>query len=323
MGRFLLRRVLTMIPLLLGVSFVTFALMNIIPGSPLNQIRGNPKIRPSEIARLEEQLGLNKPWPERYVEWLGNLLHGDLGRSMHNNISVTSRIESALPNTLLLATASLVFALLVAIPIGIYTAEHHRSWMDRLSNVTSVALFAVPNAWLALLLVIFFSFKLKDWGLPSLPATGITSARNGGDLQDRIEHMILPVLSLSLGQVGAWSVYIRSSMIEVLQQEYVRTARAKGLSHRAVLYTHAFRNGVLPLVTLVGLSLPGLFGGALLTESIFAWNGMGLLTLQSVQQRDYTMVMGTTLMFAFLTMVGNLIADVAYAVLDPRIRLDD
>jgi peptide/nickel transport system permease protein len=323
MGRFLLRRILTMIPLLLGVSFVTFALMNLIPGSPLNQIRGNPKIRPSEIARLEEQLGLNKPWPERYLEWLGDLLQGDLGRSMHNNISVTSRIESALPNTLLLATVSLIFALVVAIPVGIYTAEHHRSWMDRLSNVSSVALFAVPNAWLALLLVIFFSFKLKDWGLPSLPATGITSVRNGGGLQDRIEHMILPVLSLSLGQVGAWSVYIRSSMIEVMQQEYVRTARAKGLGRRAVLYTHAFRNGVLPLVTLVGLSLPGLFGGALLTESIFAWNGMGLLTLQSVQQRDYTMVMGTTLMFAFLTMVGNLIADVAYAVLDPRIRLDE
>jgi peptide/nickel transport system permease protein len=322
MGRFIIRRVLTMIPLLLGVSFVTFALMNIIPGSPLQNLQRDPRVRPADVARLEEQLGLNKPWPERYIDWLGDLLRGDLGRSMHNNISVTSRIWAVLPNTVLLAVVSLFFALIVAIPIGIYAAEHHRGWADRATNVSNIALIAIPNAWLALLLVIFFSLKFREWGLPSLPATGITSARNGGSLQDRLEHLILPVLSLSLGQIGGWSTYIRSSMIEVMQQEYVRTARAKGLGRRAVLYGHGLRNAILPLVTLVGLSIPGIFGGAVLTESIFAWNGMGLLTINSVSQRDYTMVMGTTLMFAVLTMIGNLIADVAYAILDPRIGLE-
>jgi peptide/nickel transport system permease protein len=171
-------------------------------------------------------------------------------------------------------------------------------------------------------LVVLFSFKFKEWGLPSLPATGITSTRNGGDLADRVRHLILPTVSLGLIQVGVWSAYIRSSMIEALQQEYVRTARAKGLGRRQVLFNHAFRNAFLPLVTLVGLSLPSLFGGAVFIETVFAWNGMGLLTIQAVQQRDYTLVMGTTLMFAFLIIIANLLADIAYAVLDPRIRID-
>jgi peptide/nickel transport system permease protein len=183
-------------------------------------------------------------------------------------------------------------------------------------------LFAIPNAWLAIMLVVILTFKFKEWGFPSLPATGITDTRNGGGLADRAEHLVLPMVSLSLVQIGVWASYIRSSMLEVLQQDYIRTARAKGVSRRSTLYGHAFRNALLPLVTLVGLSLPGIFGGAILIEYVFAWNGIGLLTLQSVNQRDYTMVMGTTLMFSVLTMLGNLLADVAYAVLDPRIRLD-
>ncbi|HEY7032256.1 MAG TPA: ABC transporter permease [Thermomicrobiales bacterium] len=322
MGRFIIRRLLLMIPLLLGVSFLTFALINLIPGSPITNLRTNPKIRPTDLARLQEQLGLNRPWPARYVEWLGRLLQGDLGHSMYNNVPVRDRIWAVLPNTLLLSTSALILALLVAIPLGVYAGAHHRSWFDRLTNVSNVALFAIPNAWLALLLVILFSLKFHEWGLPSLPATGITDARHGGGLGDRIRHLILPMISLSLIQIGIWASYIRSSMLEALHQDYVRTARAKGLSRRAVLYGHAFRNAFLPLVTLIGLSLPSLFGGAILTETVFAWNGIGLLTLQAVDQRDYTLIMGTTLMFSVLTMLGNLIADVAYAALDPRIRLD-
>jgi peptide/nickel transport system permease protein len=256
------------------------------------------------------------------VEWLTDLARGDLGRSLHNNVPVRNRIWAVLPNTLLLTSCSLVFALVLAIPMGIYAAANHRTLFDRASNVISIAMFAIPNAWLAILLVVLFAFKFKEWGLPSLPATGITSARNGGDLADRIRHLILPTVSLGLIQVGAWSSYIRSSMIEALQQEYVRTARAKGLSHRAILFGHAFRNAFLPLITLIGLSLPSLFGGAVLIEYVFAWNGIGLLTVQSVGQRDYTMIMGTTLMFSFLIIVANLATDVAYAVLDPRIRIE-
>jgi peptide/nickel transport system permease protein len=322
MTRYIVRRLLLMIPLVIGVSFVTFALVNLIPGSPVPNTRDNPKIRPADVARLEKQLGLDKPWPERYVYWLGDLLRGDLGRSMHNQVPVRDRIWAVLPNTMLLSVSALIFALAVAIPLGVYAAARHKTWFDRLTNISNVALFAIPNAWLALMLVIVFTFKFKEWGFPSLPATGITDTRNGGGLADRVEHLILPMVSLSLLQIGVWASYIRSSMLEVLQQDYIRTARAKGVSHSRILYGHAFRNALLPLVTLVGLSLPGIFGGALLIEYVFAWNGIGLLTLQSVNQRDYTMVMGTTLMFSVLTILGNLIADVAYAVLDPRIRLD-
>jgi peptide/nickel transport system permease protein len=322
MGRFIIRRLLLMIPLIIGVSFITFALVNLIPGSPVPNTRDNPKIRPADVARLEKQLGLDKPWPERYLYWLGDILRGDFGRSMHNQVPVADRIWAVLPNTMLLSVSALIFALAVAIPVGVIAAARHRTWFDRLCNLSNVALFAIPNAWLAIMLVIVFTFKFKEWGFPSLPATGITDTRNGGDLADRARHLLLPMVSLSLVQIGVWASYIRSSMLEVLQQDYIRTARAKGVSRRATLYGHAFRNALLPLVTLVGLSLPGIFGGAVLVEYVFAWNGIGLLTLNSVQQRDYTMVMGTTLMFSVLTMLGNLIADVLYAVLDPRIRLD-
>jgi peptide/nickel transport system permease protein len=322
MGRFIIRRLLLMIPLLVGVSFITFALVNLIPGSPVPNTRDNPKIRPADVERLEKQLGLDKPWPERYVLWLGDLLRGDLGRSMHNQVPVRDRIWAVLPNTMLLSLSALIFALMIAIPLGVYAAARHRTWFDRFTNLSNVALFAIPNAWLAIMLVVVFTFKFKEWGFPSLPATGITSTRGGGDLLDRAKHLLLPMVALSLVQIGIWASYIRSSMLEVLQQDYIRTARAKGVSRRATLFGHAFRNALLPLVTLVGLSLPGIFGGALLIEFVFAWNGMGLLTLNAVTQRDYTMVMGTTLMFSVLTMLGNLIADITYAVLDPRIRLE-
>jgi peptide/nickel transport system permease protein len=311
-----------MIPLILGVTFVTFALVNLIPGSPVPNTRDNPKIRPADVERLEKQLGLDKPWPERYIYWLGDIIRGDFGNSMHNQVPVADRIWAVLPNTILLSASALIFALIVAIPLGVFAAARHRTWFDRLVNFSNVALFAVPNAWLAVILVIVFTFKFKVWGLPSLPATGITDTRNGGGLVDRAEHLLLPMLSLASFQIGVWASYIRSSMLEVLQQDYIRTARAKGMSQRAALYGHAFRNALLPLVTLVGLALPGIFGGAVLIEYVFAWNGIGLLTLQSVNQRDYTMVMGTTLMFAVLTMVGNMLADIAYGFLDPRIRLE-
>lgn len=321
MIRFIVRRVFVMVPLLIGVSFFTFALINLIPGSPITNLRGNPKIRPADIARLEEQLGLNRPWPQRYVEWLGHLLRGDFGRSLHNQVPVAARIWAVLPNTLLLTLSSLVFALVLAIPLGVYAAVHHKTWFDRGANVLGVALYAIPNAWLAILMVVLFSFKFREWGLPSLPATGIVSTRDGGDLLDRFRHLLLPMVSLGLIEVGIWSSFIRSSMLEAMQQDYVRTARAKGLGRRAVIFSHAFRNALLTLVTLIGLSIPGLFGGAILTETVFAWNGIGLLTINAVTQRDYTMIMGTTLMFAVLTMIANLIADIAYAALDPRIRV--
>lgn len=323
MARYAVRRLLVMVPLLLGVSFLTFGLMNLLPGSPISGIKFNPRMRPEDVARIERNLGLDEPWPERYVTWLGGVVRGDLGLSLTNATPVRDRILNVLPNTLLLTVSALLFALLLAVPLGIYAAVHHRSWFDRAATVASVAAFAMPSVWLSLLLVILFALKFREWGLPALPAGGMRDLREDGGALDRIEHLILPTVSLGLVQVGIWASYIRSEMLEVLRQDFVRTAQAKGLRSRSVLYRHAFRNAFLPLATLVGLALPSLFGGAILVESIFAWNGIGLLTIQAVSQRDYTLVMGTTLMFAVLTMLANLLADLLYAVLDPRIRYDD
>ncbi len=322
MTRYVVRRLLQMIPLLLGVTFVTFAVSNLMPGSPVSNLRANPRARPEDAARIAEQLGLNEPWPERYAQWLSHLVRGDLGLSLYNYTPVRDRILNVLPNTLLLTSSALLFALLLAVPLGVYAAVRHKTWFDHLATVGAVVMFAMPTFWLALLLVILFALKFNEWGLPSLPVGGMTDARGGGGLLDRVEHLILPVASLALIQIGVWSAYIRSSMLEVLGQDYVRTARAKGLRQSAVVYAHAFRNAFLPLVTLVGLSLPDLFAGAVIIEQIFAWNGVGRLTLEAVSRRDYTLVMGTTLMFAVLTMTANLFADVMYAVLDPRIRYD-
>ena len=322
MTAYIARRLLQMIPLIFGVTFLTFALINLIPGSPVQRLRDNPKIRPEAAIELEKQLGLDKPWPVRYVSWLGDLAHGNLGVSMYNRLPVADRIWAVVPNTLLLAVSSLTLALLVAVPIGVYSAVRHGSAFDRSASVGAVALYAMPDFWLALLLVIFFALKFKEWGLPAFPVGGMTDPRGGGDLRDRLEHLVLPVVALSLVQIGSWSAFFRSSMLEALSQEYIRTARGKGLPNRTIMYVHAFKNAFLPLITIVGLALPGLFGGAFFIETIFAWPGMGRLTFEAVGRRDYTMIMATTLMFSVLTMVSNLIADVLYAVLDPRIRLE-
>jgi peptide/nickel transport system permease protein len=319
---YIVRRLLQMIPILFGVSFLTFALFNLIPGSPVTKLRDDPKIRPEAALELERQLGLDKPWPERYVNWLGDLVQGDFGVSLYNRLPVADRIWAAIPNTLLLALLSLVVALLVAIPLGVYSAVKHGTPFDRVSTVGSVALYAMPDFWLALLLVILFALKFREWGLPSLPVGGMINPRGGGDLLDRIQHLILPVLALALVQVGSWSAFFRSSILETLSQDYIRTAIGKGLPNKSILFVHAFKNAFLPLITIVGLALPSLFGGAFFIETIFAWPGMGRLTFEAVGRRDYTMIMATTLMFSFLTIVSNLIADVLYATLDPRIRLE-
>jgi peptide/nickel transport system permease protein len=318
---YIARRLLQMIPLVLGVTFLSFAIINLMPGSPVMRLRDNPKIRPEAALMLEKQLGLDQPWPVRYVQWLGDLAHGNLGVSLYNQLPVADRIWAAIPNTLLLAVTSLVIALAIAVPLGIYAAVRHGSAFDRASSVSSVALYSMPDFWLALLLVIFFALKFKEWGFPALPVGGMTDARGGGDFMDRLRHLILPVAALSLVQIGSWAVFFRSSMLETLSQEYIRTARSKGLIERQILYLHAFKNAFLPLITIVGLALPGLLGGALFIETIFAWPGMGRLTYEAVGRRDYTMIMATTLMFSVLTMLSNLIADVLYATLDPRIRL--
>jgi peptide/nickel transport system permease protein len=293
-----------------------------VPGSPVDEFVFNPRGKPADIERIKENLGLDRPWPERYVNWLGDALRGDLGLSLINFTPVTDRILNVLPNTLLLTVSSLVLALAVSVPVGMLAAVRRGSWFDHVVNVLSTVLFAVPTFWLGLMLILLFAVKLDEWGWPALPVGGTQSLRGESGLGDRLRHLVLPMVALAAVQLASWTRYIRSSVLEVNRLDFVRTAEAKGLTQRVVNYRHVFRNALLPLVTLVGLTLPELFGGALLIETIFAWNGIGRLAYDAALQSDYTLIMGTVLMFAILTLLANLASDVAYALLDPRIRYD-
>jgi peptide/nickel transport system permease protein len=312
-----------MVPLLLGISFVVFALLNLVPGSPTDQYEFNPTITPEARQRIIENLGLNAPWYERYFIWLSNALQGDFGHSFINFRPVVDSISAALPNTLILGAASIVFALALSIPIGILSAVKLNSVFDRVVTIVSTAFFSVPSIWLGLLLIILFSVKFQQWDMPfSLPVGGVRNLRGDSGFWDRVEHLILPVFTLGVIQLAGWTRYVRSSMLDVIRQDYIRTADAKGLRGRAVLYGHAFRNAVIPLITLVGLTIPDLFGGALIVENVFAYPGIGQLTVNSLQESDYSVAMACVMMLAFLTVLGNLIADILYGVLDPRVRYD-
>jgi peptide/nickel transport system permease protein len=311
-----------MVPLLIGISFMVFALLNLVPGSPIDQFEFNPNVTPADLERIQENLGLNEPWYERYFIWLGDALQGDLGNSLVNYTPVWYALKSALPNTLILALTSLTLAIVFAIPLGVLSAVKRNSLFDRVVTVLTTAFNSVPSIWLGLLAVILFSVKFQEWGLPSLPTGGVKDLRGGGGFWDRVEHLLMPSVVVALVSLASWTRYIRSSMLEVIRQDYVRTAQAKGLRNRVVLMGHAFRNALLPLVTLVGLTIPDVFGGALIIENVFAYPGMGRLTVNSLQANDYTIAMACVMMFAVLTLLGNLISDILYGVMDPRVRYD-
>ncbi len=322
MSRYIIRRLIGMVPLLLGISFLVYALLNLVPGSPTMQYEGNPRIKPEDIARIRENLGLNDPWYLRYFTWLGNALQGDFGNSFINFAPVSFLLRNALPNTLILATVSLFLALVVSVPLGVLCAVHRNSLFDRVVTVIATAFSSIPTVWLGLMMIILFSVKFQAWGLPSLPTGGVRNLREPDSFVDRLEHLILPAVALALVSLADWTRYIRSQMLEVVRQDYVRTAQAKGLRDSAVLMGHAFRNAMLPLVTLVGLTIPGLFGGALIIENVFGYPGVGQLTVQALQSNDYSVAMACVMMLAILTVLGNLIADVLYGVMDPRVRYD-
>jgi len=311
-----------MIPLLLGISFIIFALINMVPGSPTDQFEFNPDLKPEDIARIRENLGLNDPWYLRYFTWLSHAVTGDLGNSFINYAPVDYLIRSALPNTLLLSALSLIIALLISIPIGVLAAVKRNSVFDRVTTVLATGFSSMPALWLGLMLIILFAVKFQEWGLPSLPTSGVRNLRIEDNLLDRIKHLILPASALSLVSLAGWTRYIRSQMLEVIRQDFVRTAQAKGLVERVVLMRHAFRNALLPLVTLVGFTIPDLFGGALIIENVFGYPGVGQLTVTSLRSNDYSVAIACVMMLAFLTVIGNLIADILYGVLDPRVRYD-
>lgn len=321
MFRYIVRRLLQMIPILFGITLITFIIIN-AAGSPLQNMEFNPRVKPEDIERIRHNLGLDEPVWKRYFIWLSNVLRGDLGLSLINFRPVTERIREVMFNTLLLSVLSTTISLSIALPLGIYAATHRNGIVDRVTSVLSVAGYAIPTVWLGLLLIILFSIQFDKWGFPSLPVGGVRDLRGDGGIKDRLEHLILPITALVIPQVGIWLFWVRSNMLEVLGQDYMRAARARGLREKSVLYRHGLRNALIPLVTIVGLSIPDIFAGALIVENIFAYPGMGRLTITAIGDKDHTLVMGITLIFAVLVIVGNLIADLLYAVADPRIRLD-
>lgn len=321
MGQFVIRRILQIIPLMIGITFITFALANLVPGSPVSQLEFNPRTSQADIDRIEEALGLNDPIHVRYFTWLGNLVQGDLGLSMTTFRPVLPLIMEKLPNTLLLTGTALILALIFSIPVGVYSAVRRNSAFDNTSTALSVAGFSMPTFWFGILIILLFAIKFPSWGLPGLPSGGTFDLRGGGGFWDRVEHLILPATTLALVQTAAWTRYIRSQMIEVLSQDYMRTAHAKGLREQLVIFRHGLRNAILPLVTLLGIAIPDLFGGSLIVEKIFAWPGIGQMSFNAAVNKDYTLVMGIVVVASFLVILGNLIADIVYGLLDPRIRL--
>lgn len=319
-----LRRLLLAVPLLVGITFVSFLVLHLAPGDPVELQLGEMSVESPAQARqmLRELYGLDRPIPVQYWNWLTRLVRLDFGRSFApDGRPVLDKISERLPVTLMLNVIEMAVILALAIPVGVVSATRQYSLFDKVTTVLVFVGFATPDFWLALLLMILFGVQL-GWlpisGLRSLNWEYLSFWRQQWDI---VSHLVLPVLVATTGGLAGFSRYIRQSMLEVIRQDYIQTARAKGLAETVVIGKHALRNALLPVVTILGLSLPGLIGGSVIVESIFAIPGMGQLMVQAVFQRDYPVIMGNLVIVATLTLLANLAADVAYGLVDPRIRL--
>lgn len=316
MTKYILRRLLISIPVLFGVTVIAYFIMTLAPGDAVDMLV-DPGLSPEDIALKKQALGLDQPVFVQYVRWLEQLAQGNLGYSFNNRRPVTERIGERLGSTLTLAFSALFFSYLLAIPIGVLAAVRQYSIWDYVATVFSFLGVSVPSFFFGLLLIYFFALKL-DW----FPTGGTHTIGAPFSLADRFAHLILPMTVLSLQNIGAVMRYTRSSMLDVIHQDYIRAARAKGLQERVVLFRHALRNALIPIITLAGLQFPFLLGGAIITEQIFNWPGMGRLAVEAITQRDYPTIMGINLLAAVMVIIGNLLADVMYGVVDPRIRYE-
>ncbi|MDO9080240.1 MAG: ABC transporter permease [Desulfuromonadales bacterium] len=322
MLNYLARRFLMMIPLLIGITLISFVVIHLAPGEPTDmQTQLNPEVSTELRNRLRDQYGLDKPLVVQYGEWLGRFIRLDFGNSFsQDRRPVLDKIVERLPITISINLLSIVAILAAAIPIGIYSATHRGSLFDRLTTILVFIGFAAPSFWLALLLMDFFGVRLGLLPIAGLKSLDYDSLSLFGKILDLGRHLVLPVFISTFGGLAGFSRYMRSNMLEVIRQDYILTARAKGLSEQSVIYRHALRNALLPVITILGLSVPGLIGGSVIFETIFAIPGMGKLFYDGVMMRDYPLIMGILVMGAILTLVGNLLADLCYAFADPRIR---
>lgn len=322
MTKYLIRRLIQAIPLLLVISVLTFAIIEIAPGDA-SQMYINPErgADPEYLAQVRSSLGLDQPVYVRYFSWLTTTLSGDFGFSLRTRRPVVQEVGDRLPNTLLLSGTALVLSFVIAVPIGVISAVKRYTWVDYLLSTLALVGISVPIFWAALLLLQIFAIQL-GW----FPASGMVSVRDSFTgaraALDVLHHLILPAIVLSLAQVASWSRYQRSALLDVLDQDYIRTAQGKGLPQRRIMIVHALRNALIPMITLVGISIPSVITGAYITETIFSWPGIGRLGVTAVSGRDYPVIMAVTMLSALLIVFGNLLADIAYAWADPRIRYD-
>ncbi|GAB3937130.1 oligopeptide ABC transporter permease AppB [Kribbella albertanoniae] len=313
MGSYLIRRLLIGIPVLIGVTLINFLIINLAPGSPAD-LYLTPTSTSADVVRVEAELGLDQPIFVQYFHWLVRLFHGDLGVSFQNRAPVTELLAERLGPTLLLMGTSLVVAYLIAVPIGILAARKKNSPTDYTVVGAAFLGISVPHFFLGLVLIYVFALEL-GW----LPTGNMITLGRGGGFADRVNHLILPVAVLATATAANMTRYVRSSMIDAFGQDYIRTAKAKGLGLSTITNKHALRNALIPVVTVIGIDLSALIGGAIVTEQIFQWPGIGLLTIQSIGARDYSVLMGINLIAAVAVFGANLLTDIAYAVVDPRV----
>lgn len=315
MTKYIIKRILIAIPVLIGITIIDYAIM-CLAGSPLEMLQG-PRVSEAAVQAKEIALGLDQPFYVQYFVWLKQLLQGNMGFSMKSYQPVSEMIASHLGPTLLLMGVSLIVSLLMAVPAGIYSAVKQYSAGDYTVVTASFLSSSIPGFFLSLLLVYIFNIKLK-----LLPSSGMITLGGSGGIGDLAAHMVMPVTVLALSMAGTNIRYIRSSMLEILQKDYLRTARAKGIGERLVIGRHALRNGLVPVVTVIGMQIPLLFGGAVIVEQLFSWPGLGLMTMSAILSRDYPVIMGVCLLAAVVVLAANLVTDILYAVVDPSIQYD-
>jgi peptide/nickel transport system permease protein len=318
-SNYLFKRLITFIPIIIGMTFLAFLVMQLAPGIPVDMYL-DPSIEAVDIARLKMNLGLEKPIIIQYFYWLKNIIQGNFGFSYITGKPVLTSILERLPATLLLSISSLILILIITFPLGIISGAKENSWFDHLITIGVFIGLSIPTFWLGLMLILFFSLKLNILPTSGFINPNLYQSSIWIKTIDIFKHLLLPLLTILIGGLATLTRYHRFGTISILNEDYIRAARARGISEKVILFKHVFKNAVLPIITILGLSLPGLIGGSFIIEYIFSWPGMGQLGISAIFARDYPILMGTILFSSILIILGNLFADIAYALVDPRIR---
>ena len=321
MKRYILKRLLLLIPVLFGITLITFFIIHLTPGGFTKvNMEMDQRVSPDSVQKLKTLYGLDKPLPVQYLNWLTRFARLDFGDSFIDNRPVIEKIGERLPATLLRSISALIIEFVLSIMIGVTSALRRNSFYDKFMTVSTFIGYSIPSFWLALMLMLLFGVNLGILPVSGMKSLNYEFLSMPGKILDILWHMVLPVFITAFGGLAYLSRYVKSSMVESLGQQYIKAAYAKGLSENTIIYRNALKNSLLPVVTLLGLSLPGLIGGSFIFETIFSWPGMGRLAYDAAMSFDYPVIMGTVTIAAFLTLVGNLIADIVYALVDPRIR---